>query len=285
VLDSFDNPSREITMRVRLCLFLLILGQAVPMIAAAAADAVPVANASLVTPAFDASAKYRAVHVDTLDPRLQHVFEDARIQWLKVLADHHTTDGRGFFLQRDGNTLLTLRSFNSFTEYDALRAFRAAVGERIGEGGEKAGQQYDLGDVAITSPHNSEVWSRSEDSDYRAPGPALDEYAAGYMQMVVEQVRSDDYDAVWKDIRAALEVAKYPLSRISFFSMIGSGRTINLWLATDRAAFRNAGTPEEAVARVLGAAKASALFKRLNLASSDKQVSELVPRPELKSPE
>lgn len=273
-------------MSLRLCMFLLILGPAVPAIADAAdADAVPVANASLTTPAFDASAKYRAVHIDTLDPRLQHVFEDARIQWLKVLADHHTTDGRGFFLQRDGNTLLTLRSFNSFTEYDALRAFRAAVGERIGPSGEKAGQQYDLGDVAITSPHNSEVWSRSVESDYRAPGPALDEYTAGYMQMVVEQVRTDDHDAAWKDIRAALQVAKYPLSRISFFSMIGSGRTISLWLATDRAAFRSAGTPEEAVARVLGAAKASALFNRLNLASSDKQVSELVPRIELRSPE
>ena len=252
---------------------------------AADVDAVPVASAGLTTPAFDASAKYRAVHIDTLDPHLQHVFEDARTQWLKVLVDHHTTDGRGFFLQRDGNTLLTLRSFNSFTEYDALRAFRAAVAERIGAGGEKAGRQYDLGDVAITSPHNSEVWSRSEESDYRAQGPALDEYTAGYMQMVVEQVRSDDYDAAWKEIRAALDQAKYPLSRIGFFSMIGSGRHISLWLAADRAAFRNAGTPEEAVARVLGADKASALFKRMGLASSDKQVSELVPRPELKSPE
>ncbi|HTA65009.1 MAG TPA: hypothetical protein VK753_05850 [Xanthomonadaceae bacterium] len=256
------------------------------MIASAAdANAVPVANAGLTTPAFDASAKYRAVHVDTLDPRLQHVFEDARVQWLKVLADHHTTDGRGFFLQRDGNTLLTLRSFDSFTEYDALRAFRAAVGDRIGPSGEKAGQLYDLGDVAITSPHNTEVWSRSEESDYRAPGPALDEYTAGYMQMVVEQVRSDDYDAAWKEIRAALDQAKYPLSRIGFFSMIGSGRHISLWLAADRAAFRSAGTPEEAVAGVLGADKASALFKRLSVASSDRQVSELVPRPELKSPE
>ena len=110
---------------------------------------------------------------------------------VNVLAAHHTTDGCGFFLQRDGSTLLTLRSFNSFTEYDALRTFRADVGTRIGPEGEKAGQQYDQGDVAITYPHNSEVWSRNEAFDYHAPGPVLNEYTAAFMQMVLEQISSD----------------------------------------------------------------------------------------------
>jgi hypothetical protein len=265
---------------------LLILGAALSWTANAVdASATPTANTALATPAFDPSAKYRAVHIDTLDPHLQHVFEDARLQWLKVLAAHHTSDGRGFFLQRDGSTLITLHSFNSFTEYDALRAFRATVGERIGPEGEKAGQQYDLGDVAITSPHNSEVWLRNEDFDYRAPGQTLNEYTAGYMRMVVEQVRSDDYDSAWKEISAALAIAKYPISRIGFMSMLGSGRQIGLWLASDRTAFRNAGSPEDAVAKVLGQAKSDALFIRLKEASSDVEVSELVPRPELKSPE
>ena len=273
-------------MRTCSGLFLLVLCAAVALPARAAeSNSMHPVNAGSTTPAFDPSAKYRAVHVDTLDPRLQHVFEEARIAWLKVLVAHRTTDGRGFFLQRDGNTLITLHSFNSFTEYDALRAFRAAVAERIGPGGEQAGQQYDLGDVAITSPHNSEVWSRDTDFDYHAPGAALDEYSAGYMQMVVEQIRSDDYAAAWKDISAALTAAKYPLSRIGFFSMLGSGRQIGLWLAPDRAAFRSAGSPHDAVARVLGAAKAGALFDRLEAATSDVQVSALAPRPELKSPE
>jgi len=272
-------------MRPASLLSLILCG--VLSLAVNAADVSPVvpASAVLATPAFDASAKYRAVHIDTLDPHLQHVFEDARLQWLKVLNAHHTTDGRGFFLQRDGNTLITLHSFNSFTEYDALRAFRSAVGERIGPDGEKAGQQYDLGDVAITSPHNSEVWLRNEDFDYHAPGQPLNEYTAGYMQMVVAQVRSDDYAAAWKDISAALEVAKYPISRIGFFSMLGSGRQIALWLAPDRAAFRSAGSPQAAVAKVLGATRANALFDRLKAASSNVEVSELVPRPELRSPE
>jgi hypothetical protein len=267
------------------CLLVLFACVSSVTVRAAAADSATAANTGLTTSAYDASAKFRAVHVDTLDPHLQHVFEDARTHWLKVLVAHHTTDGRGFFLQRDGSTLLTLRSFNSFTEYDALRAFRADVGKRIGPEGENAGQQYDRGDVAITSPHNSEVWSRNEVFDYHAAGPALNEYTAGFMQMTVEQQRSDDYEAAWKEICAALSTAKYPLSRIGFFSMLGSGRQISLWLARDRAAFRSAGSPEEAVARVLGATRASALFGRLKSASSGTQISELVPRPELKSPE
>jgi hypothetical protein len=276
----------EIAMRLALRFSVLLLGQIFSLIALATTPSVDAnTNTSPTTPAFDASAKYRAVHIDTLDPHLQHVFEDARLQWLKVLAAHHTTDGRGFFLQRDGSTLITLHSFNSFTEYDALRAFRATVGERIGPDGEKAGQQYDLGDIAITSPHNSEVWMRNEDFDYHAPAPALNEYSAGYMWMVVEQVHSDDYAAAWKEISAALTTAKYPISRIGFFSMLGSGRQIALWLASDREAFRSAGSPEAAVAKVLGQAKADALYLRLKDATSDVVVSELVPRPELRSPE
>lgn len=271
-------------MQLRSCCLLLLLG---PTLTAYAADtgAIVTASAKLTTSPYDASAKFRAVHIDTLDPHLQHVFEDARAQWLKVLAAHNTTDGRGFFLQRDGNTLLTLRSFNSFTEYDALRAFRAAVGTRIGPEGEKAGQQYDQGDVAITYPHNSEVWSRNEAFDYRAPGAALNEYTAGFIQMVTEQVRSDDYEAAWEVIRAALTTAKFPLSRIGFFSTLGSGKQITLWLAPDLATFRSAHSPEEAAARVLGKTKAHALFDRLRNSSSHVEVSELVPRPELKSPE
>jgi hypothetical protein len=235
-----------------------------------ASEAVFAASVGPATSACDPAARYRAVHIDTLDPKLQHVFEDARRTWLKVLAEHHTTDGRGYFLQRDGNTLVTVHAFDSFTEYDVLRAFRADVGKRIGPAGEKAGQQYDAGDVAITSPHNSEVWSRKQELDYHAPGPALDECHAGYMQMVVEQVRTDDYEAAWNEIRAALTAANYPVGRMTFFSMLGSGRQISLWLAPDRAAFQAAGT---------------ALFDRLRSATSDVEISDLVPRTELKSPE
>jgi hypothetical protein len=274
----------KIAMKLRSCCLLLLLSPGLTLYAAGT-DIIASASAKLTTSPYDALAKFRAVHIDTFDPHLQHVFEDARVQWLKVLAAHHTTDGRGFFLQRDGSTLLTLRSFNSFTEYDALRAFRADVGTRMGPEGEKAGQQYDQGDAAITYPHNSEVWSRNEAFDYQAPGPALNEYTAGFTQMVLAQVRSDDYEAAWKEIRAALTTAKYPLSRIGFFSTLGSGKQISLWLAPDRATFSSAGSPEEAVAKVLGKVKASALFNRLRSASSHAEVSELIPRPELKSPE
>jgi hypothetical protein len=240
---------------------------------------------TLTTPAYDATAKFRAVHVDTLDPKLQNVFEEARLEWLKVLALHRTTDGRGYFLQRSGHTFITLRSFNSFSEYEALRDFRAGVGERIGPEGEKAGERYDRGDVALLAPHNSEVWSRLEDFDYRGPGPKLNEYTAGFMQMVVEQVNGDAYQEAWKEIRPALAAAKYPLGRASFFSSLGSGRHITLWLAESKEAFRGAGSPEAAVAKTLGAKKAAVLFARLRAACSDVQVDDVVPRPDFASPE
>jgi hypothetical protein len=249
-----------------------------------AAGSPPPPCVALTTPAHDASAKFRAVHIDTLDPKLQNVFEDARRGWLKVLALHHTTDGRGFFLQRSGNTFLTLRSFNSFAEYDALRAFRSSVAERIGPEGEKEGQLYDRGDVALLSPHNSEVWSRLEDFDFRGQGPQLSEYTARYMQMVVEQVSSDAYEEAWKEIHAALTLAKYPLGRTTFFSSLGSGKHITLWLASSKDAFRSAGPPELAAAKAIGATKAAALFARLRAACSDVRVDDVVARPELASP-
>jgi hypothetical protein len=262
-------------------LFLLLLFLLRPPAVAGA----PVPYAALATPAYDASARFRAVHVDTLDPKLQKVFEDARLEWLKVLAIHHTTDGRGFFLQRGRSTFITLRSFNSFSEYDALRALRAGVAERIGPEGEKEGQRYDRGDVALLAPHNSEVWTRLESFDYRGAGPQLSEYTAGYMQMVVEQVASDAYEEAWKEVLAALRAAKYPLGRTTFFSSLGSGKHITFWLAASREAFRTAGSPEQAAAKTLGAVKAAALFGRLKSACSETSTEEVVPRPDLVSPE
>jgi len=239
---------------------------------------------ALTTPAYDATARFRAVHIDTLDPRLEGVFEEARRGWLKVLGEHHTSDGRGFFLQRAGNTFLTLRSFSSFSEYDALRVFRAAVAERLGPEGEKAGQLYDRGDVALLAPHNSEVWTRLEDLDYRAPGAELSEYSAGYLQMVVEQVSSEKYEEAWKQLRAALTEARYPVGRRAFFSSLGSGKHVSFWLAVSREAFLRAGTPEQAAARSLGPEKAARLFAALKDACSEVRVEEVLPRPELASP-
>lgn len=250
-----------------------------------AAAGAPLPCGALTTPPYDASAKFRAVHIDTLDPRLEGLFEDARRGWLKVLALHHTTDGRGFFLQRAGSTFLTLRSFNSFSEYDALRAFRAGVGERIGPEGEQAGQAYDRGDVALLAPHNSEVWSRLEDLDYQVPGQRVSEYTAGFLQMVTEQVSSDQYEEAWKEIRAALARAQYPIGRTSFFSSLGSGKHVSFWLATSREAFQKAGSPEQAVARSIGAEKAAALFAKLRAACSEVSIEDVMPRHELSSPE
>lgn len=238
----------------------------------------------LSTAPYDPKAQFRAVHIDTLDPFLQPLFEESRREWLKVLASHHTSDGRGFMFQLDRHTLVTLRSFNSFTEYDALRDFRASIDKRLGDGGE-ARRTYDSGDVALRTPHNSEIWERDTDLDYRGNGNPISEYTAGYMQMVVEHVDSNEYGEAWKEIAAALEKAKYPLPRITFSSTLGSGNEISLWLAPDRKAFEEAGTPFHAVEKVLGTARTQALFQRYKAASSELRVHDLIPRPELKSPE
>ena len=239
----------------------------------------------LVTAPSDASAKFRAVHIDTLDPFLQPVFEASRRAWLQVLATHHTTDGRGFFFQMDQHTLVTLRSFNSFSEYDALRAFRSHVEDRLGEGGHAARQAYDSTDVALRTPHNTEVWQREPDGDYRSAGNALNEYTAGYMRAVSFHVDGDDYDAAWQQIDSALHKAGYPISRISFFSAIGSGKQIDLWLAESRDSFKAAGTAYDAVARIVGTGAATALFLRAKSASSDFATYDIEPKPELRSPE
>jgi hypothetical protein len=253
-----------------------------PLFACAAAAPV---GSGLTTAPYDPAARFRAVHIDTLDPLLQPIFESRRREWLKVLAAHGTTDGRGYFLEVDRHTLLTLRSFNSFTEYDALREFRSRVDQRLGPSGADATQRYDSGDVALRTPHNSEVWSRDADSDYRGANNGLDEYSAGYLQMIVEHVDSDEYAKAWKEIDAALRIAKYPLTRIAFFSSLGSGNHISFWLAASRKAFDDAGTPLAAVEKSLGTQQAQALFERYKAASSGLKVHEVVPRPELRSPD
>jgi len=263
----------------------LILALAVACDPALAIAQTPEQSNLLVTAPFDASAKFRAVHIDTLDPFLQPVFEASRRSWLKVLAAHHTTDGRGFFVQMGQHTLMTLRSFNSFTEYDALRAFRAHVEDRLGPGGKAARQAYDSTDVALRTPHNTEVWQREPEGDYHAAGNTLNEYTAGYMLAVSFHVDSNDYDAAWEQIDSALHKASYPISRISFFSTIGSGKQIDFWLAESRSSFKAAGTAYDAVARITGASGATALFLRAKSASSDLTIYDVEPRAELRSPE
>jgi hypothetical protein len=129
------------------------------------------------------------------------------------------------------------------------------------------------------------VWSRETDLDFRGKDNDLNEYTAGHMQMTVEHVDSDEYETATKEISAALKAANYPLSRIAFFSALGSGNRISLWLAASRKAFDEAGTPFAAVEKVLGRAKAQALFERYKNATSGVTVHDLVPRPELRSPD
>jgi hypothetical protein len=98
-------------------------------------------------------------------------------------------------------------------------------------------------------------------------------------------VTSDQYEETWKEVRGALTRAQYPVGRTTFFSSLGSGKHVSFWLATSRDAFQNAGSPERAVARSVGAEKAAALFAKLRGVCSEVSVEDVVPRRDLSSPE
>lgn len=251
-----------------------------------AAVPAPAADGPLPPPtaAYDATAAYRAVHIDTLDALFWPRFEAARVSWVALLKSRDTTDGRGAYYVVDGHSLVSLRSIASYAEYPALQKFRAGVAARLGPTGQDDEARYDAGDVALRTPHASEMWQRDRSFDYLGAAPILDEYSAGYARVVYESVTSSDFERAWADIDQALAKAHYPLTRIGFASVLGSGREISFWLASSRAQFDAAGTPYAAVVSVLGEARTIELFTRVRRSSTDQVVQEWVTRRDLWSP-
>ena len=233
------------------------------------------------THAADPEARYRLVHLDTLDAKLQPLFEGARREWVGVLNARGQDDGRGVYFLQDGHTLVSVHAFQTFEELAALRRFQAGINDRLGKDGEALTRRYDAGDVALRSPHRTEIWEHDPDSDYRPSRGALDEFNAGYMLVEEEFVASGDYYQALKEIDAALYQANYPLTRRVFYSSPGTGQQVTFWLAPTRLAFAQAGTPYDAVAKVLGAEKALALFKRFKLTSNTYQAHHWEQRPDL----
>ena len=239
---------------------------------------------TLTTPQYDASATYRAVHIDTLDANFWPRFVETRRLWVQLQRARGTNDGRGAYYEVDHHTLISMRSFASFDEYHSLQAFRARVAERMGPTGRADEAAYDAGDVALRTPHASEVWQRDPSFDFHGVSPSLTEYSFGYAHVTYESVISADFDAAWSEIDQALKAANYPLTRIAFYSVLGTGKEISFWLASTREEFDAAGTPYEAVVRVIGEQKAIALFFRVKKSSIDQTVQEWVARKNLWSP-
>jgi len=265
----------------------------VPSLLVLLAATADTATATATTPAqpkgsADKIPRYRAAHMDTVDPAKVREFEDARHEWLRALSAKHITDGRGYFLQVGDSSFLTIRPFSSFAELDGRAAKASEVAQAVGR---EAQERYDTrSDNALVPPHRSEIWTHEEELDYAPDNNALSELTAGAGRMVVEELRpspsaGETYEQAWGEIRQVLKTARYPLTRRFFFSTYGSGKLVSFWLARSRSDLTTAPPAEEVVERTLGKNRANALFQKLKSAVAEAKIDQVQARPDLSSPE
>ena len=231
-------------------------------------------------------AAYVTVHVDTLAPEHRAEFEAARREWVALLRGAHATDLRGTFYEVADVGFMTMRPLAKFADLDARGAERKRAVAAVPA---EAMQRYDTrSDAVLAFPHHSEIWERDDDLAYAPPAGALDERTAGAIEMIVEDIKADsasesEYEATWREIRAALEAAHYPLTRITYETVFGSGRVVTLWLAPSPAAL--ATTSVEAALRTqLGDEKSAALLERYNAVVLHREQHQVIRRDDLSSP-
>jgi hypothetical protein len=222
--------------------------------------------APLPQPALPRTPRYYTAHFDHVQPDRLRQFEQARHVWLTILARERTSDQRGTFFQVDSDTILTVRGFDAFTELDARGPSRARALAGIAKSDV---ERYDNdSDGALAPPHRSEIWAHLESLDYRPSGSLLTLESAPCARMVVEVLNpapvggGAPYDDAWTSIQAALVTAAYPLPRVTFHSVYGSGAIVSFWLATDPDQLSQAPTVDEVVVSVLGREPAEAAFRR-----------------------
>jgi hypothetical protein len=235
-------------------------------------------------PAQAASPARYTAHFDTLAPGRFEAFAEARLRYVEALRAAGASDGRGRFFAVDGDSFLTLRPFARFAELDQRRGHDLA---RLPPAAQEA---YDRGsDVHLAFPHHSEIWRRDDDLGYRPSRGALEESDAAVIRMEIEEVRADStseaaYDEIWQTTRSALQAADYPLTKIAFPTVFGSGRVISFWLAPSRAALEAASPIDAVLVARLGGSAADALVKRREAIVLRREVHQLQPRPDLASP-
>jgi hypothetical protein len=229
---------------------------AAPAPAAAPTPAPPPAAA----PPAAAAAVYRAVHIDTIAADKLAQFEGARRDFVAELDRARTSDHRGLMLQVEPNRFYTMFAFERFAELDPdgspdpLAAVPAQAKEQYGK----------LCDDALVFPHTTEVWRRDDHLAYAPAGGGLTEADAACGRLVIEDVRPDPassqrYWRGWDDVKSALADARYPLTRVTFRTSYGAGHLMTLWLARSREELDAAPSPEQAIARVRGEARAAEL--------------------------
>ncbi len=210
----------------------------------------------------------RKVHVDHLDPAKVAQYEAARRDWVAWIKDHHVADPwGGTFFQVGGSTFLTVRAFTTWAELDATSTAKLDA---------KAQAAYNTrSDAALVPPHHNEIWVREPDLDLGASD------VAGFGRIAFDEIKLDDDGAAWREIKAELVAAKYPLVRIGFFSQFGSGRQISLWLAPTRAAYTAAPTIDQVLEKRLGKDRAATLLARWRGTVVEHDEQELIVRADL----
>ena len=217
------------------------------------------------------------VHVDTLDPQKVQQFEEARVRFVKLLRERHTSDRRGLYIKIGSHTYYSVMSFGAWGELDRLRVERKRALEPLGA----AVGEYDrLSDDSLIFPHASEIWSAEPSLSYLPTGMRLEDA----QMLVIEDVKpTADYEAAWKPIAAALAQAKYPIERRTFFSAYGSGRVLSFWLAPSRALLQAAPTIEQALVAAVGEARAVALLQAWRDCLTHQQTLDVEAKPEMAS--
>jgi len=236
-------------------------------------------------PALGGVAQYAVVHVDHVSPGARAGFEDARRVWLGVLAAHHTTDGRGLFLQTGDGGFLSMVPLHHLAELDARRALGKAALADIDPADQH--RYDDASDRRLAPPHRSEIWRFDAAESYGATDPMLALSKAAWGKMIVEELdpspAGDDYDRAWAEVREALAAAHYPLVKVAYASAYGTGNLVTFWLSSSQREFLDAPTMEAAVAGVLGRDASDALFARMRKVVTSSESIDVIPRLDLSS--
>ncbi len=232
-----------------------------------------------------ASPLYAAVHVDHLQDGALGRFVDARRSWLRVLAQAGATDGRGLLIQTGDSGFLALRPLRSLGDLDRQPALAAAALVSVDPA---ARRRYEAAsDALLAPPQRDEIWRFDPDLGFGASDPTAALTAAAWGKMTVEEIdptpAGGDYVAVWREVRAALTEASYPLVRVSYWSRYGSGNLVTFWLSKSQRQFLATRSVEATVTDALGQEAADALFARLRRVVVASDAVDVIPRLDLSS--
>jgi hypothetical protein len=203
-----------------------------------------------------------AVHIDTIDPGSLQRFVDARLKYVGYLREHGASDLRGTYLQIGEHTFYLVYYFQGWGD---LTRHGEEQARRLKNVDEKVEQEYHRDcDESLVFPHLNELWSERKELELGAPSPtALIDAEVG--ELVIESVKptmEDQYSDTWPIIKAALEQAKYPLARVTYWANYGSGRMMSFWLAPSQAVLKAAPPLAQALAVAVGEERAAELLQK-----------------------